>query len=50
MELAEVLYGMSMSKDGTTKVVAQRLGQDAKADERAAEPQAAEPAAAGGPS
>jgi hypothetical protein len=49
MELAEVLYGMSMSKDGTTKVVAQRLGQDSK-DERAAEPQAAEPAAAGGPS
>jgi chromosome segregation protein len=49
MELAEVLYGMSMSKDGITKVVAQRLGQDSK-DERAAEPQAAEPAAAGGPS
>ncbi len=49
MELAEVLYGMSMSKDGTTKVVAQRLGQDSK-DERPAESQAAEPAAAGGPS
>jgi len=50
MELAEVLYGMSMSKDGTTRVVAQRLGQDAMeaTADAASEAQPAAPAAAGG--
>jgi chromosome segregation protein len=58
MELADVLYGMSMSKDGTTKVVAQRLGEptpaapDAAADPAPTEADApaAEPAPASGPS
>jgi chromosome segregation protein len=62
MELADVLYGMSMSKDGTTKVVAQRLGRkntdvagDTAPEVIAVEPevaasQAAEPASTSGPS
>jgi chromosome segregation protein len=49
MELAEVLYGMSMSKDGTTKVVAQRLGKDGDAaGDATPEAVAAAPASAGG--
>ncbi len=50
MELADVLYGMSMSKDGTTKVVAQRLAtDDPEPATRADEPViVAEPAPAGG--
>jgi hypothetical protein len=32
MEVAQIMYGVSMSKDGTTKVVAQRLeGPEAEA-------------------
>jgi chromosome segregation protein len=50
MELADVLYGMSMSKDGTTKVVAQRLAtDDPKPASVAGEPViVVEPAPAGG--
>jgi chromosome segregation protein len=51
MELADVLYGMSMSKDGTTRVVAQRLEREGSpAGGTDPEPrEAAQPAAAGGP-
>jgi len=50
MELADVLYGMSMSKDGTTRVVAQRLEERAPpaGGTDPAVRGAAEPAAAGG--
>jgi chromosome segregation protein len=50
MELADVLYGMSMSKDGTTRVVAQRLereGPPAGGIDPASR-EAEQPAAAGG--
>ena len=52
MELADVLYGMSMSKDGTTRVVAQRLEQREMPPDGGTDPapnEAAQPAAAGSP-
>jgi chromosome segregation protein len=39
MELADVLYGVSMSREGTTKIVAQRLEQ--RSDEAPSSPEAA---------
>jgi chromosome segregation protein len=35
MEIADMMYGISLNKDGTTKVVAQRLDRQARAEEEA---------------
>ena len=48
MEIAAMLYGVSMGKDGTSRVVAQRLEQPDEAAELEV-PAAAEPEPAGSP-
>jgi hypothetical protein len=43
MEVAGIMYGISMSKDGTSRVLAQRLDQLTNGGETAPTPQVAVP-------